>query len=184
MEIKKIKSSPIFKISYDISNINYRDVNRMIFNNFITNKRKKGYITGSILIVMSIFLVTQTYLLKRYDQYILDFLIGFIFITGVFDIIFYKYILPKNLDKQSIKSYDLTRFSTGSIVLNFFEDYIIENSKEGEKIFEFDSISEKFENNDSLVFITDKKELIIIDKSKVSDELLYYINGKLKIINS
>lgn len=183
MKTETLKSSSISNISYNISNINYRDVNRMIFNNFITNKRKKGYITGSILIIMSIFLATQTYLLKKYDQYILDFLIGFIFITGVFDITFYKYILPKNLDKQSIKSYDLTRFSKGSITLNFFEDYIIENSKEGEKVFEFNSISEKFENNDFLVFITDKKDLIIIDKSKISSELLKYITDKLKTIN-
>ena len=172
---------PLFELKYNISKFDYKEYNKLLLEDVIKAKSKKSIITGLIMIIMSVVLAAQIIMSKRYNEYILDFLILFVFCMGIYTFMFYKKIFPKHLEKYSDKAFLITKFSKGDITLRFFKDYLIELSYNGEEKINYNLITQKHENDKLLVFLGDNKQMVIIKKQDIREDLLQFIKKEIEI---
>lgn len=176
--VKQNEKDPLFTIKYNVSIDDYITFNKLLLGDFINNKSKKSYFVGGLLIATSILLGIQTIIFNRYDQYLLDFLIIFVFFMGIYDIIFYMKIFPSKLRKNALKMYKTTRFFNGDIILKFFDDYIIETSNNGDVNISWSSLEKLEENNKLIVLSFDNKHIVVINKNVVNQNLEDFIRSK------
>lgn len=133
---------------------------------------------------LSIVLGSQIIVAKRYNEYILDFLVTFVFLISIYNFFFYRKILPQNLKKYSKKIFPNSRFAKGNIKLDFFTDYFTEVSHDGEVILNYNDITQKKENCKLLVLLTNKQHIVIINKSNLNPDILNFIDSKLAFLNT
>lgn len=171
--------TPLFESTYNVSQTDYIDFNWLLLGDDIIAKKKKANITGWCMLIVSILLGVQTVIFNKYNQYILDLLIVFVFFIGIYDILFYKKIFPKSLKKNAIKVYQTTRFAKGCITLKLFDKHLVETSCEGDVDMLFSTVDAKYENDKLLVLFFNNRRTVIINKNSVSDDFLDFLKGKV-----
>lgn len=175
-----LQSSGLFEASYDVSLDDYIDFNKVLLNDVIGHKKKKGYIMGILLIVMSVILGAQTVSSGRTGQHLLSFLIVLVFVMGIYNILFYKKIFPDSFARNAKKMYQTTKYFEDKLFLKVFEDKILEISKDGEFVVDFSSVATKYENEKFLILISDVNKVLVIKKSVLPSELQNFITNKIK----
>ncbi len=170
----------LFKVNYNISVNDYIGFNQLLLKNTIVYRKKRAYFVSGLLVVMSVILGIQAVVLKRTNQYFLDFLILFVFAMGIYNILFYKKILPSMLCKNAKNVYKTTKYFEQDLVLKIFEDRISEFSGQGELVVDFSSIDAQHEDDDFLILTSDNNKMIVVKKSVLKPELYDFLKNKIK----
>lgn len=171
-------NQPIFEFTYNVSEADYINFNWLLLGDDIVNKKKRANITGGFMLLAAVLLGVQTIIFNKYNQYFLDFLILFVFFMGIYNLLFYRKIFPKSLEKNAIKVYKTTRFAKGDVTLKFFDEYITETSCEGDFNVPYSYVKAQYQNQELIVLFFNKRA-IIINKNVVTDDLLEFLKVKL-----
>ena len=126
--------SPLAQIRYRITLEQYLDFNRSVAEQNFKKQRRKSVLMGGVeMVVGALFLVSLLALEPQKQQqmpyFSLYLVLGFILILlGVYSVVFYKVIFPRQLVKSATKQYQKSEYLRGEIFVAFYEDHLFEES--------------------------------------------------------
>lgn len=126
--------APLAQIRYRISFEQYLDFNNSIAEQNYKAQRRKSVIMGAIEIIVGILFVVSLLTMEEYKReqmgnFILYLILGCVLIVlGLYSIVFYKIIFPRQLKKSVANQYKKSEYLRGEILIELYEDHLFEES--------------------------------------------------------
>ena len=127
-------ASPLAQVRYRISLEQYLDFNFSVAEQNYKAQRRKSTIMGIIEIAVGI-LFTLTLVMTEAEKraqignFNLYLILGIVLVLlGLYSVVFYQVIFPKQLKKSATKTYNKSDYLKGEILLEVYEDHLFEES--------------------------------------------------------
>lgn len=126
--------TPLAQIRYRISLEQYLDFNHSIAEQNFKAQRRKSVVMGTIEVIVGILFVIsllaqETQKRQQMNNFTLYLILGCVLIVlGLYSIIFYKLIFPRQLTKSATKQYNKSDYLRGEILVEMYEDHLFEES--------------------------------------------------------